>query len=102
MLLGKYLVHCREQQITLLRILLFFSFLLIKWNNNSYFPFFHELQLTTPMRVNIILEPSGLFSEACLQLLSACLLLCFFLYLEEGTSGYELGSWGRGSCPWRW
>lgn len=96
MLLGKYLVHCREQQI------LFFSFLPIKWNNNSYFPFFHELQLTTPMRVNIILEPSGLFSEACLQLLSACLLLCFFLYLEEGTSGYELGSWGRGSCPWRW
>lgn len=64
----------------------------VKWNNNPYFLFSHELQLTTPERANIILEPSGL----TLQLASNSFLPASFLYLEEGTSGYELGSWGRG------
>lgn len=31
-----------------------------------------------------------------LQLASNSFLPASFLYLEEGTSGYELGSWGRG------
>lgn len=45
---------------------------------------------------DIVLESSGLLCVACLYLLSPRFLSFLFRYLEDCTSGCELGSWG---CP---